>query len=135
MSAWENTVELDAAVSLRLLSDARMGRVGFWTSDGPTILPVNHRVLDGRIVFRTGLYTSVADGTRGGTVAFETDEVDDHMLSGWSVLVVGRAEHVEETVDMAETFHRLNEPWAPGSRPVVVRITPSQITGRQFTRP
>jgi hypothetical protein len=94
---------------------------------------VNHRVLDGSIVFRTGLYSSIAEGTRDHIVAFEADEVDDRMTWGWSVLV-GRAQHVEESSDMATTFHRLNEPWAPGLRPVVVRIAASQITGRQFAR-
>lgn len=133
-TVWETAVALDPAECLHLLSSARMGRVGFCTSDGPRILPVNHRVLDGSIVFRTGLYSSVAEGTRDHIVAFEADEVDDRMTWGRSVLVVGRAQHVEESSDMATTFHRLNEPWAPGPRPVVVRIAASQITGRQFAR-
>lgn len=48
------------------------GRVGFSAPVGPQVLPVNHTVLDGAIVFRTDLYTSLADGTRGATVAFES---------------------------------------------------------------
>ena len=42
------------------------------------------------IVFRTDLYGVLADGTDGEVVAFEVDELDDRMRSGWSVLVTGR---------------------------------------------
>jgi hypothetical protein len=50
------------------------------------------------------------------------------------VLVVGHSRHVEDPSQVAEVFHRLDEPWAPGSRPVVVRIVPAQISGRRFRR-
>jgi nitroimidazol reductase NimA-like FMN-containing flavoprotein (pyridoxamine 5'-phosphate oxidase superfamily) len=119
---------------MRLLSQVRLGRVGFTSSSGPQVLPVNHTVLDGSIVFRTELYTSLADGTRGSTVAFEADELDDGMRSGWSVLVVGRADHVEDVADMQDVFSRMGQPWAPGSRPLVARIVPSEVTGRRFER-
>ena len=119
---------------MRLLSSARMGRVGFCTPSGPQILPVNHAVLEGGVVFRTDLYGAVAAGTGDGTVAFEADEIDDRMRSGWSVLVVGRPQHVKDPAQLAEVFERLDEPWAPGPRPVVVRISPAQVSGRRFGR-
>jgi uncharacterized protein len=125
---------LDPGECMRLLSSARMGRVGFCTPSGPQILPVNHAVLEGSIVFRTDLYGAVAAGTSDGTVAFEADEIDDRMRSGWSVLVVGRPQHVKDPVELAEVFERLDEPWAPGPRPVVVRISPAQVSGRRFGR-
>jgi hypothetical protein len=76
----------------------------------------------------------IAEGTREVDVAFEADELDDLMQSGWSVLVTGRAEHVEDPEDVAEIFRRMGEPWAPGSRPMVVRIRPAEVTGRRFDR-
>jgi nitroimidazol reductase NimA-like FMN-containing flavoprotein (pyridoxamine 5'-phosphate oxidase superfamily) len=131
---WNSSVALEAAECMRLLSVARLGRVGFTSAVGPQVLPVNHTVLDGSIVFRTELYSSLADATRAGTVAFEADELDDRMRSGWSVLVVGQAAHVEDFGDMEDVFRRMGQPWAPGSRPLVARILPSQVTGRRFER-
>jgi len=133
-SAWAEMTTLEPAECLRLLASARMGRLGFSAAAGPQVLPVNHAVLDGDIVFRTDLYGVVAEGTRDGTVAFEADEIDDRMRSGWSVLVVGHSRHVEDPSQLAEVFHRLDEPWAPGPRPVVVRIAPARISGRRFRR-
>ena len=133
-SAWAEMTTLEPEECLRLLSSARMGRVGFTTAAGPQVLPVNHAVLDGDVVFRTDLYGVVTEGTRDRTVAFEADEIDDRMQSGWSVLVVGHSRHVEDPSRLADVFRRLHEPWAPGPRFVVVRIVPAQISGRRFRR-
>lgn len=130
---WGQAETLDPEECMRLLSSARLGRVGLTTPDGPQVLPVNHAVLDGAIVFRTDLYGVLADGTHGTVVAFEVDELDDRMRSGWSVLVIGTAEHVTEHTDVAEAFGQLGQPWAPGPRPLVARIVPSRVTGRRFT--
>ena len=135
MSAtWKHKEKLEPTDCMRLLSSARLGRVGLCTPTGPQILPVNHTVLDGAIVFRTDLYSVIAEGTHEADVAFEADELDDRMQSGWSVLVTGRAEHVEDPAQVAEIFRRMGEPWAPGLRPMVVRIQPALITGRRFDR-
>jgi uncharacterized protein len=91
----------------------RLGRVGWSGPQGPQVLPVNHRVLDGAIVFRTNLYSALADGTREAVVAFEADELDDRMRSGWSVLAVGRSEHLEDPAEIKEVFRRIDDPWAP----------------------
>lgn len=131
---WEHKEQLEPVECMRLLSSARLGRVGVCTPTGPQILPVNHSVLDGTIVFRTDLYSLIAKETREADVAFEADELDDLMQSGWSVLVTGRAEHVEDPDDVAEIFRRMGEPWAPGLRPLVVRIQPATVTGRRFDR-
>jgi len=133
-STWGRMEPLDASECMRLLSSVRWGRVAWSGPAGPQVLPVNHTVLDGDVLFRTDLYSALADGTRDGTVAFEADELDDRMRSGWSVLVVGQAQHVEDVAEMQRLFRRMGEPWAPGSRPLVARITPSQVTGRRFLR-
>ena len=43
--------------------------------------------LDGNVLSRKDLYGAVAEATRTGTVAFEADELDDGLRSGWSVSV------------------------------------------------
>jgi len=131
---WNKTESLEPVECMRLLSSVRLGRVGFSGPTGPQVLPVNHTVVDGTIVFRTDLYSAVADGTRGSTVAYEVDELDDRMQFGWSVLVVGHADHVEDHTEMADIFTHMGQPWAPGSRPLVARIVPSHVTGRRFQR-
>ena len=130
--AWGRMAPLEPAECLRLLGSVKLGRVGLCGTAGPQILPVNHTLLDGNIVFRTELYSVLADGTRDSIVAFEADELDDLMRSGWSVLVVGRAEHVEDPSEIADIFARMGQPWAPGLRPLVARIVPSQVSGRRF---
>jgi nitroimidazol reductase NimA-like FMN-containing flavoprotein (pyridoxamine 5'-phosphate oxidase superfamily) len=131
---WTVATSLDPSESLRLLRSARLGRVGMCTSAGPQVLPVNYTVLDGNIVLRTDLYSAVAAGTKDATVAFEVDELDDRLDEGWSVLIVGHAEHVEDRAEMQALFERMGTPWAPGSRPLVARIVPAQVTGRRFRR-
>ena len=133
-SAWEKAEKLEPAECMALLSSVRYGRVGWSGTLGPQVLPVNHRVLDGAVVFRTKLYSALADGTREGMAAFEADELEDRMQSGWSVLVVGRSEHLEDPAEIREVFQRMDEPWAPGSRQLLVRIAPEQVTGRRFHR-
>jgi hypothetical protein len=49
-------------------------------------------------------------------------------------VVLGRAEQVEDQAEIAAFFRQVREPWAPGSRPLLVRIVPSQVTGRRFLR-
>jgi nitroimidazol reductase NimA-like FMN-containing flavoprotein (pyridoxamine 5'-phosphate oxidase superfamily) len=120
----------------RLLGKRVVGRVGFDLGRGPRIHPVNYRV-DGRsVVLRT---TEDAELTRfvemfaaGSLVAFEVDEIDYEWHHGWSVLIEGRIERVEE----AEQLHRLHaawpRPWVDGARNVVARVTPREITGRRL---
>jgi nitroimidazol reductase NimA-like FMN-containing flavoprotein (pyridoxamine 5'-phosphate oxidase superfamily) len=133
-TTWRRTEALDHADCLALLSSARVGRVGWMGDDGPQILPVNHTVLDGTVLFRTDLYTSLADASSAGVVAFEADELDDLMSTGWSVMLTGRVEQVQDPPELAALFQRMRPPWAPGSRPVVTRIVPSHLSGRRFAK-
>ena len=119
---------------MRMLESVRWGRCAWTGPAGPRILPVNYSVLDGNVFFRTALYGSLADAAKGDAVALEADELDDRLSSGWSVVVLGHAEQVEDPAEVASLFGRIDQPWAPGSRPVLVRIRPSQVTGRRFWR-
>jgi len=133
-SAWARVEVLDEAESMRLLGSARWGRFAWSGPAGPRILPVNYSVLDGNVFFRTGLYGSLADAASGNPVALEADELDDRLSSGWSVVILGRAEQLEDPAQVASLFRRMRQPWARGSRPVLVRIVPSEVTGRRFFR-
>jgi len=133
-SAWERVDVLDEAESMRMLSSVRWGRCAWSDPEGPRILPVNLTVVNGDVFFRTGLYGSLAEAADGRTVAIEADELDDRLSTGWSVVALGRADQVQDPTEIASLFPALPQPWAPGPRPTVVRITVSQITGRRFMR-
>jgi nitroimidazol reductase NimA-like FMN-containing flavoprotein (pyridoxamine 5'-phosphate oxidase superfamily) len=125
---------LDEGESLRLLGSVRWGRLAWNTLGGPRILPVNHSVVDANVYFRTGLYGSLLGSAAEDAVAFEADDLDDRLSFGWSVVVLGHADQVDDPAEVASLFQRMDEPWAPGTRPVLVRVTPSQVTGRRFSR-
>ena len=116
----------------RLLAASEVGRVGITIGAMPAIFPVNFRVVDDAIVFRTAEGSKMAAATAGAIVAFEVDEVQPEVRGGWSVLVVGRSEVVH---DLEVTFKVLDarlEPFADGRRCAIVRITPDFISGRRI---
>ncbi|GAA1256703.1 hypothetical protein GCM10009677_03610 [Sphaerisporangium rubeum] len=121
---------------LRLIAPGGVGRVAFGGADGPVILPVNYRVVDGAIVFRTRAGGVMDRDLRTGVrnvdikIAFEVDEIDPVREEGWSVLVQGpfhqvTADEVRWTADVPV------RPWAGGDRDLYVRVTPTRVTGRR----
>jgi nitroimidazol reductase NimA-like FMN-containing flavoprotein (pyridoxamine 5'-phosphate oxidase superfamily) len=115
-----------------LLTTVPIGRVGFVHAGQPTILPVNFRYVDGEVLFRTlgGQKFGAAQTHR--RVAFEADQWDPELRTGWSVLVKGRAETVIEW-DKARAADDLGlDPWTDvHDHSPWVRIKPLEITGRR----
>lgn len=118
----------------RLLEGGVVGRVGVTVSAIPEILPVNYKLLDGDIVFRTGRGTKLHSATSGAPIAFEVDEADPVTLSGWSVLIVGFTEEVTDPEDIAHALAILPDGWVPHEHENVIRLTPSRISGRRILR-
>ena len=113
------------------LAGGGVGRVVFSTKRGPVALPVNFRFLNGSVVFRTEAATSIASAI-GGLLGFEVDRIDDAMSEGWSVLVTGRSERVEDPAELEELVSLRIEPWAVGNRDVFVRVVANEISGRSI---
>jgi nitroimidazol reductase NimA-like FMN-containing flavoprotein (pyridoxamine 5'-phosphate oxidase superfamily) len=132
--------ELTEAESLRLIAQAEVGRIGFVSRYGPVILPVNFKVLDGSVVFRTEAGNSLDEDLRTGIadaeykVAFEIDAMNPADRTGWSVLIQGAAHHVDDEEERAAVLKAGVEPWAGGERDVYFRITPTAISGRRISR-
>jgi len=125
--------ELAEEECLDLLASHEVGRVGVVVDDQPLVFPVNY-ALEGRwIVVRTGM-GMLLHGAAFAHVAFEIDHFDTVRRSGWSVMVQGMAHDITDAVD--RTSERLQTvdvlPWAPGSKPRLLRIDPRIITGRRF---
>ncbi|GAA3023134.1 hypothetical protein GCM10020229_38110 [Kitasatospora albolonga] len=114
------------------ISPRGVGRLALTTPDGPLALPVNYRVLDGTLLYRTAA-GSVLARAAGSRVAFEVDRLDEALLQGWSVLLTGRAEQVTEPEALGWlALHADPRPWPAGSRETWLRIKPNTITGRRI---
>jgi uncharacterized protein len=123
---------LDESECLDLLARSSIGRVAVTIGAVPAVFPVNFRLMDHSIVFRTGSGTKLDAAVRRAVVAFEVDQVDPMYHEGWSVLVVGMADELTDP-DLIERVMRLPlEPWAPGDRPSVVQIRLDFVSGRRI---
>lgn len=121
--------------ALDLLAASDVGRVGITIGGLPAIFPVNYRVIDGAIVFRTApgsKMSAAAAAAAGAVVAFEVDDYQRADRSGWSVLVIGQAE-VVDSPDIANKVDESHlEPFADGPRTAIVRIEPTFVSGRRI---
>ncbi|WP_369386791.1 pyridoxamine 5'-phosphate oxidase family protein [Streptomyces sp. CG1] len=116
-----------------LLGSHGVGRLAVPTATGPVIVPVNYSIVDGSIVFRTGLCATPSLAA-GQEVALEVDRIDDAFSQGWSVLVRGPARTVTDTRDTRWFNERAySTPWAGGERHAWVSIEPHTVTGRRIT--
>lgn len=133
------TVEdLEEAECLRLISPGGVGRIAFTGRYGPIVLPVNYKLHQGDIVFRTEHDSATDEDLRTGIedaayrVAFEIDNINSAAREGWSVLVQGAAHHMESEDERASAREAGVEPWAGGERDLFVRVVPSRVTGRRI---
>jgi nitroimidazol reductase NimA-like FMN-containing flavoprotein (pyridoxamine 5'-phosphate oxidase superfamily) len=124
---------LDATQCADLLASKTIGRVGVTLGGLPVILPVNYAYRDGSIYFRTAEGTKLHAASRGSIVAFEVDEAEQAKGSGWSVLIVGRASVVTESMPDDLWSTDALSAWAGHRSPHVVRINPEILTGRRIT--
>ena len=108
-----------------------VGRIAVDAEPAPLVFPVNYTVDAHTVVYRTRA-GGAAEPANGRPVAFEVDRIDDRLSEGWSVLVTGTAEHVEDE----ETARHLaavegGGPWAGGARPQWIRVRPGAVSGRR----
>ena len=116
--------------SARLLAAGVVGRIGVTVGALPAIFPVNYRVVDGVILFRTTRESTLATAAHGAVVAFEVDDYELMDRSGWSVLVVGQAEVIDD--DASVPMLTGPRSMVDGERSALVRIVPTFLTGRRI---
>ncbi|MFE2178975.1 pyridoxamine 5'-phosphate oxidase family protein [Kitasatospora sp. NPDC059462] len=109
-----------------------VGRVGLPGTPAPAVYPVNYAV-DGRTIVYHTSPRGAAAAPDGSPVSFQADHIDDRLTEGWSVLMLGAAQHVDDPEEEGR-LARLpgSTPWAGGDRPLWVRITPDEVTGRRL---
>jgi uncharacterized protein len=118
-----------------LLATEEVGRLGVVFAGRPEIFPVNYAVDEDSVVFRTNAGTKLS-GSIVSPVVFEVDHLDRKTRSAWSVIIHGSAHHVGDHAH-SSLRQRVPEltlvPWLPNSRPHLIRILPTSVTGRRIT--
>ena len=123
---------LDDPEALRLLATSEVGRVGVTIGALPAIFPVNYRLIDGCVVFRSAPGSKLSAAASRTVVAFEVDDYNAADRSGWSVLLVGLSEVVDDLDVTFKTFESGLETYVDGPRGAIVRITPTFVSGRRI---
>ena len=122
---------LDPIECWRLLSGRSVGRLGFQTEKGPRIIPVNYTLAGESIVIRTAPRTEIVRVAPGQTVAFEIDQIDESLQTGWSILAVGVLNVVSLESLRLLAPHQTPDPWVEGPRSVFLEFDPRELTGRR----
>jgi nitroimidazol reductase NimA-like FMN-containing flavoprotein (pyridoxamine 5'-phosphate oxidase superfamily) len=131
---------LDEAECLRLIAPGGIGRIAYTGRYDVTVLPVNYKVHDGAVYFRTSADSLTVEDLRTGIsgaeyrVAFEVDDFNLLTREGWSVLVQGPAEHLDDEADRARAASLGIEPWPGGERDHFIKVSPIRVSGRRVRR-
>jgi nitroimidazol reductase NimA-like FMN-containing flavoprotein (pyridoxamine 5'-phosphate oxidase superfamily) len=131
---------MDEAECLRLIAGGGIGRLVYAGRFDLTVLPVNYKLHNGAILFRTIQDGATDEDLRTGIahaeyrVAFEVDEFDQAAREGWGVLVQGPAHHLDSESERADAQLADVAPWPEGKREHFIRIAPTRITGRRIRR-
>jgi nitroimidazol reductase NimA-like FMN-containing flavoprotein (pyridoxamine 5'-phosphate oxidase superfamily) len=132
--------ELTEAESMRLIEQSEVGRIGYTGRFGPVVLPVNFKVVNGAVVFRTETDSALAEDLRTGIpgaeyeVAFEIDAMDAATRTGWSVMVQGGVHYVDDEATRERLLHAGIVPWVGGRKCQFLRVAPMHVTGRRIHR-
>lgn len=123
---------LDRDTCLELARTVDVGRMAWAEADAPVqVLPVNFAFDGDDVIIRTGFGTLLEAVRAGRRLTFQVDDLEQAVRGGWTVLITGMAEVVEPGHD-AERLGELVRPWAPGPRPVVVRLRAEETSGRRI---
>ena len=115
-----------------LMRSGGIGRMVFRASEGPVAIPVNFKMLETAVVFRSTEHGSIGAIEPGDPVSFEIDRIDDAMSEGWSVLASGTAHRVSEPAELLRVEALGVEPWAGAGRNAYFCIAVTALSGRRI---
>ncbi|MDR6417054.1 pyridoxamine 5'-phosphate oxidase family protein [Pseudarthrobacter sulfonivorans] len=116
----------------KYLRSASVGRAAVTTGGGPEIFPVNYVPDNGTVIFRTGPGTKLDALLGGSPIVLEADGLNTYGTIAWSVIVKGSVSVVDSQEDFQEAADAGLSPWETGSKDHLVRVTPTEVTGRRF---
>jgi nitroimidazol reductase NimA-like FMN-containing flavoprotein (pyridoxamine 5'-phosphate oxidase superfamily) len=125
-------VYLTRAECEELLATADLGRLGVLVDGKPEVYPICHVYVDGAIAFPTSPGTKMHAALEWPYVGFEVDGIEDDGMTGWSVMVTGRAEEIDDPVEQQRLAGLRTVPWRTSPSLRWVRIVPSEISGRRI---
>lgn len=127
-------LQLDREQCLRLLRSVGVGRVAWADGRGRVVVePVNFAVAGDALVFRTGEGDKLAAARGGAPFAFQADELEPGLRTGWSVLVQASVEIVTDPADRERLEALLGPPWDDSApKPYVVLLHIGEVSGRRL---
>jgi nitroimidazol reductase NimA-like FMN-containing flavoprotein (pyridoxamine 5'-phosphate oxidase superfamily) len=133
MSADTSDLEvLSEKDAFALLATVPFGRVVYSDRALPFVVPVDFDLDGADIVIRTGRRSRLATHTPGNIVAFEVDDISSVTRSGWTVVVTGRVQLVDEAAEIARLAALKLHTWTPTASDRYLRLRPELITGRRI---
>jgi nitroimidazol reductase NimA-like FMN-containing flavoprotein (pyridoxamine 5'-phosphate oxidase superfamily) len=124
--------ELSVHDCWKYLQSVSIGRIALINGEEPEIFPVNYVPNYGTVLFRTGPGTKHDALREGAVVVLEADGFNRYGTVAWSVILKGSPEFVDQPEDIQEAVEAGLSPWQPGVKDILVRITPTVISGRRF---
>lgn len=124
---------LDEGACWDLLRGVSVGHLAVLVDGHPEIFPVNFKVDQGSVVFRTGEGTKLQAAAGRTPVALEADGTDQKNRAAWSVEVKGHAVLLEPSPDLMKGVGLTLFPWQAGDKDHFVRIIATAVSGRRFT--
>ena len=121
---------LTRAESRQLLPSAAVGRLAVPTPNFPTVEPVSFAAVEGEVVVaaRAG---SAAEAVPAGTVlSFEADVLDNAHQGGWSVVVTGPVEELDD--DIVALVRPQLGPWPAADNDRLLLIRSERVTGQRI---
>lgn len=115
-----------------LLATAPIGRVVYSDRALPVIVPVNFTLDGDDVVIRTGRRSRLATHMSGHVIAFEVDEIDSANRSGWSVVLTGFLQLIEDPADVERLEGLGLRSWAPSAHDRYLRLRSDLVTGRRI---
>lgn len=123
---------LDLPDCWRYLRSTSVCRIAFIQGETAEIFPVNYVPSNGTLLIRTGEGTKLDALADHRAVSLETDGLNQYGTIAWSVVVKGVAALVTDTDEIQDAMDAGLSPWQSGTKNSLLRVTPSELTGRRF---
>jgi transcriptional regulator with XRE-family HTH domain len=130
-NAYAQLVPVDEETCWRFLTLSCVGRLAFVSERGPTVLPVNYRVHDHAVIFRTDTSSHFARLEGQAPIGFEVDRFDEAFSEGWSVFASGHVRRPADDSELSAIQSLGVEAWAGGNRNTYLMLEVDEVTGRQ----